>query len=93
MSGSVLALDHEQTVDREEFRDAALTGLSRQPRAIPSRFLYDAHGSSLFDKICELPEYYVTRAETAILRRHAADIASRAGPGAALSSNSAAARA
>jgi dimethylhistidine N-methyltransferase len=84
MNSSVLALHHEQTADREDFQEAVLAGLSRQPRAIPSRFLYDAYGSSLFDKICELPEYYVTRTETAILRRHAADIASRAGPGAAL---------
>jgi L-histidine Nalpha-methyltransferase len=84
MNNSVLALDHEQTADREDFRDAVLAGLSRQPRAIPSRFLYDARGSGLFDRICELPEYYVTRTETAILRRHAADIARRAGPGAAL---------
>ena len=59
-------------------------GLSCTPRAIPAKFLYDARGSALFDEICELPEYYLTRTETEILKRHAADIASRAGPGCAL---------
>ena len=49
------------------------------PRAIPAKFLYDARGSALFDAICELPEYYLTRTETAILRRCAADIAAMAG--------------
>jgi len=84
MNGSVLALDYAEAADREEFRRAVLAGLSRSPRAIPPKFLYDARGSALFDAICELPEYYLTRTETEILRRHAADIASRAGPGAAL---------
>ena len=84
MNGSVLALDYAETADREEFQRAVLAGLYRTPRAIPPKFLYDERGSALFDAICELPEYYLTRTETEILRRHAADIASRAGPGAAL---------
>jgi len=84
MNGSVLALDFAETADREEFRRAVIAGLSRSPRAIPAKFLYDARGSALFDEICELPEYYLTRTETEILKRHAADIASRAGPGCAL---------
>jgi len=84
MNGSVLALDFAETADREEFRRAVVAGLSRSPRAIPAKFLYDARGSALFDEICELPEYYLTRTETEILKRHAADIASRAGPGCAL---------
>jgi dimethylhistidine N-methyltransferase len=84
MNGSVLALDYAETADREEFRRAVLAGLSRTPRAIPAKFLYDARGSALFDAICDLPEYYLTRTEIEILLRHAADIASRAGPGSAL---------
>ncbi len=84
MNSPVLAFDAEQTADREEFRRALLAGLSRTPRAIPPRFLYDSRGSELFDQICELPEYYLTRTETEILKQHAADIASRAGPGRAL---------
>ena len=46
--------------------------------------VHDARGSRLFEAICRLPEYYLTRTETDILKRHAADIASRAGPGCAL---------
>lgn len=84
MNGSVLVVDAEQTADREEFRRDVLAGLSRSPRALPAKYLYDARGSALFDEICELPEYYLTRTETDILKRHAADIASRAGPGCAL---------
>jgi dimethylhistidine N-methyltransferase len=81
---SVLALEADQIADREEFRRAVLAGLARRPRAIPPKYLYDERGSALFDEICELPEYYLTRTESEILKRHAADIASRAGPGCAL---------
>ena len=73
-----------ETTEREDFRRAVLAGLSRRPRAIPAKFLYDAKGSALFDEICELPEYYLTRTETKILRDRARDIAHLAGPGAAL---------
>ena len=65
---------------REEgFRAVALAGLARAHKAIPCRFLYDQAGSELFEQICELPEYYVTRAETAILTAHAGEIAARIG--------------
>jgi dimethylhistidine N-methyltransferase len=81
MNVPVPALEGGATVDREEFRSAVLAGLSATPRAIPPKFLYDARGSALFDAICELPEYYLTRTETAILTDCAADIARLAGPG------------
>src|SRR5258708_29680875 len=84
MNGSPLALDRAELDDRAEFRDAVSAGLDRTPRAIPAKFLYDARGSALFDAICELPEYYVTRTETAILRRVAPEIARLAGPDCAL---------
>ena len=48
---------------------------------MPPKFFYDAEGSALFDRICELPEYYPTRTELALLDRHAGDIARRVGPG------------
>lgn len=84
MNGSVLTLDDVETADREEFRREVLAGLSRAPRSIPARFLYDARGSALFDEICELPEYYLTRTETRILAERADEIARRAGPQPAL---------
>jgi uncharacterized SAM-dependent methyltransferase len=84
MNSSALVLERSQTGDRAEFKDAVLAGLSRKPRAIPAKYLYDARGSALFDAICELPEYYLTRTETGILRDCAADVAALAGPGCAL---------
>jgi dimethylhistidine N-methyltransferase len=84
MNGPVVGLKVEETADREEFRRAVLDGLSVRPRAIPAKYLYDARGSALFDEICELPEYYLTRTETEILKQRAAEIGRRAGPGCAL---------
>ena len=84
MNGPVLSLKVAETADREEFRRAVLDGLSTRPRAIPAKFLYDARGSALFDEICDLPEYYLTRTETAILKRRSVEIGRRAGPGCAL---------
>ncbi|HYD75067.1 L-histidine N(alpha)-methyltransferase [Ramlibacter sp.] len=55
--------------------------LLEPPHAISPKYFYDAEGSRLFDRICELPEYYPTRTECAILLRHAADIATQVGPG------------
>jgi dimethylhistidine N-methyltransferase len=60
----------------EEFRIAVLSGLARPVKAIPSKFFYDAEGSWLFEQICELDEYYLTRAETEILSERASAIAS-----------------
>lgn len=56
-------------------RQELLDGLSRPQKRLPSKLFYDAEGSALFDAICELPEYYVTRTELAIMRRHAGAIA------------------
>jgi L-histidine Nalpha-methyltransferase len=50
-------------------------GLTSVPKSLPPKYFYDARGSELFDEITRLPEYYLTRAETSILRRHAGDIA------------------
>src|SRR3546814_16765933 len=49
--------------------------------AIPARWLSDRRGSDLFEKITELPEYYPTRTERALLERHCADVARIAGKG------------
>src|SRR4051812_20901961 len=54
-------------------------GLTATPKALPPKYFYDARGSDLFDEITRLPEYYPTRAETAILTEHADDIATLSG--------------
>jgi dimethylhistidine N-methyltransferase len=56
--------------------------LAVRPHAISPKYFYDAAGSLLFDRICELPEYYPTRTELAILRDGASEMATLAGPGA-----------
>lgn len=63
------------------FREAFLRGLSARRRRIPCKFLYDAEGSRLFDRITGLPGYYLTRAETALLTRHGREIGRLAGAG------------
>lgn len=63
--------------ESDDFAAAVIAGLSRQPRSIPCKFLYDERGAGLFTMICGLPEYYPTRTEFAILRRHGGDMASR----------------
>lgn len=59
-------------------------GLTASRKTLPPKLFYDAEGARLFERICELDEYYLTRSELEILRAHAADIAQRAGAGCAL---------
>lgn len=54
-------------------------GLAARPRSISPKYFYDAEGSRLFDRICELPEYYPTRTELAILERSVGEMAALAG--------------
>ncbi|MEO6971295.1 MAG: L-histidine N(alpha)-methyltransferase, partial [Chthoniobacterales bacterium] len=67
-----------------DFLEQAIAGLSGSPRTLPSKFFYDERGSDLFQEICELPEYYVTRTETEILREHGSEIAESIGENAEL---------
>lgn len=61
------------------FTDCLLTGLRKTPKEIACKYFYDVAGSRLFDRICELPEYYQTRTETTLLTRHAGEIAALMG--------------
>lgn len=70
---------HDLQPTTDDFRTAVIDGLARPDKALPCRFLYDAQGSVLFDKICDLPEYYPTRTEIGILRDNAQKIADRIG--------------
>ena len=56
--------------------DDVLDGLTRPFKEIPPKHFYDARGSKLFDRICRLPEYYLTRAEHEILAKRGAEIMS-----------------
>ncbi|AEG92284.1 L-histidine N(alpha)-methyltransferase [Ramlibacter tataouinensis] len=67
-------------VQGSEFGRDLVQALVQRPRAISPKYFYDAEGSRLFDRICELPEYYPTRTEVAILRERAGEIAALAGP-------------
>lgn len=64
----------------EGFLSDVLEGLSGPVRLVPSKYLYDARGSELFEQICETEEYYPTRVELGILRDNSASIARAIGP-------------
>jgi L-histidine Nalpha-methyltransferase len=70
-----------RTLELARFRDDVVAGLSAPQKALPPKYFYDAAGSRLFARICRLPEYYLTRAELALTRRHLAAIARFAGRG------------
>lgn len=55
----------------QEMAGDVLSGMTGSVKSIPSKYLYDAYGSWLFDRICTLPEYYLTRTELEILERNA----------------------
>jgi len=60
-------------------QDEVLQGLASRPKRIAPKFFYDERGSRLFDAICELPEYYLTRTEMGILESCAREVARLAG--------------
>jgi L-histidine Nalpha-methyltransferase len=70
-------IEEKREARRDSFAQAVDDGLGSEPFSLPCRFFYDAVGSQLFEEICELPEYYLTRAEREILARHADAIAAR----------------
>ena len=77
-------LDRETATPASTFLEDAVTGLTDHPKTLPAKYFYDAEGSRLFEAICDLPEYYPTRTETALLRRIAPEIAARVMEGAVL---------
>jgi uncharacterized SAM-dependent methyltransferase len=75
----MLDLVESKLSQHEAFRADVLAGLSQRQKTLPSRWLYDQRGSELFEEITHLDEYYLTRTETAILRRHAGEMAALCG--------------
>ncbi len=71
----VAAVSAAPTFAERSFAEDTRRGLTSDPKVLFPKYFYDALGSRLFEAICELPEYYLTRAETEILQRSASEIA------------------
>jgi L-histidine N-alpha-methyltransferase len=70
-------LDHRTSILETEFAADVARDLALTPKQLQSKYLYDALGSSLFEAICRLPWYRITRAERGLLERHACEIVAR----------------
>src|ERR1700704_7144123 len=68
-------------VEDRSLANDVLDGLTRPFKEIPAKHFYDSRGSELFERICELPEYYPTRTEREILLTHADEIVQATGAG------------
>ncbi len=80
--GDRLTIDYllpDATTEANQDGADVMAGLTAQPKSLPPKYFYDDRGSDLFEQITALPEYYLTRTETAILQAHADDIASLIG--------------
>lgn len=66
--------------EKDTFLDEVQRGLHQPQKSIPAKFFYDVRGSHLFDRITELPEYYLTRTEMGIMRRFVGEMVERMGP-------------
>jgi len=64
----------------KQFQNDVITGLACEPRRIPCKYFYDAHGSELFERICQTDDYYVTRADLALHETHLGEICALIGP-------------
>src|SRR5262249_15101758 len=76
----VAPADRSLDAATQAFAEAVQYYLTLTPRQLPSEFFYDPLGSALFDAICELPWYRISRSERALLERHGADILARVNP-------------
>src|SRR5947209_14381036 len=70
-----------QETQERVLADDVLDGLTKPFKELPPKHFYDGRGSELFERICELPEYYPTRTETEILTTRASEIVARTGAG------------
>ncbi|HEV7584944.1 MAG TPA: L-histidine N(alpha)-methyltransferase [Solirubrobacteraceae bacterium] len=76
----VIRIDsHLDGTEERSLADDVLDGLTRPFKELPPKHFYDARGAELFDQICDLPEYYPTRAERAILEESALELATTTG--------------
>src|SRR5699024_9918809 len=78
------ALASEANAPSSDFAGDVRAGLSREAKQLPCVHFYDEAGSQIFEEICALPEYYLTRAESSILEARAGEIIAALEPGAAI---------
>jgi dimethylhistidine N-methyltransferase len=79
MDANLARLQNLASPEQDSFAGGLLGGLRKTPKEMACKYFYDEAGSLLFDAICELPEYYQTRTEIALLTRHAQEIAALMG--------------
>ncbi|MGR9107618.1 MAG: L-histidine N(alpha)-methyltransferase [Gammaproteobacteria bacterium] len=73
-----------QDAKQREFMADVIAGLSQTPKSLPSKYFYDERGSQLFERICGLEEYYLTRVEMQLLTSIREELAALIGPNAAI---------
>jgi L-histidine Nalpha-methyltransferase len=71
---SLISQEKQHYMLHREGQDV-IAGLTHSPKSLPAKYFYDDRGSELFERICELPEYYPTRTEASILCHCADEIA------------------
>ena len=82
MKDKLSYLSSNQETAREEFRRDVLKGLTSPDKSLSSKYFYDEEGSRLFEEICDLDEYYLTRTELSLMTRYAKEMADKVGPNA-----------
>lgn len=83
MNMVLMAPEYNSEID-DEFLQDVLAGLRKRKKSLPCKYFYDKNGSEIFEKICELEEYYLTRTEEHIISSNLDDIAASIGPGAVI---------
>lgn len=81
MNRSPAALKRSFATPQRHFMRDVLEGLGAEPKHLPCKYFYDKQGSELFEKICKLDEYYLTRCELAIMDQFAPEMGRQIGPG------------
>lgn len=84
ITGTSQAIRRGASRARRAFLSDVLAGLQMTPKQLPCKYFYDQRGSELFDRICQLDEYYLTRSELVIMDRFASEMGAQIGPGAML---------
>ena len=84
ITGTTQATRRGASRARRAFLSDVLSGLQLTPKQLPCKYFYDQRGSELFDRICQLDEYYLTRSELVIMDRFASEMGAQIGPGAML---------